>query len=63
MPILIFPCDSAADAEHIMNDISSQRENRIEEFGMTVEEDASGQYQVIVVQTKPVSAKSATATA
>jgi hypothetical protein len=63
MPTLIFPCDSAADAEHIMNDIRSQRENRTQEFGMTVEEDANGHYQVIVLQTRPVSAKSATATA
>lgn len=54
MPTLIFPCDCAADAERILNEIKKRRENSVPEFELAVERDAKGQpYQVIVHTSGP----------
>jgi hypothetical protein len=51
MPTLIFPCDCAADAERILNEIKTRRENSVPDFELMVEQDSTGQPCQVVVHT------------
>jgi hypothetical protein len=59
MPILIFPCQDPAAAEQIVNDLRT-RQDSPQELGITVENDSSGQSQVVVEAKPAANAKAAT---
>jgi hypothetical protein len=61
MPIFIFPCENAPDAEEIVNELRS-RPDPVQQLGISIEQDASGQPQVVVrAESGPLRATAATA--
>jgi hypothetical protein len=47
MATFIFPCENAADAEEIVNELRS-RNDPVQQMGISIEQDVNGRPQVVV---------------